>query len=187
MGTCGYLCTKKYEDINTLQLTVVEYRFKVGKRNLHIKNYLSNLGDISANIISKATKGGLAHHCLLYGEEIFELDQNGYHRRNYIYCDDYKEYVWSKDKKGISSITPDELDNHIRNKGNLKYDAITNNCQHFVAFCLTFINEELAIKYKNEEMCCGPCIGPNIPQIRRKKIVSMDIEDHTFMRYNSFI
>ena len=174
MGICGYLCTQKYENIITQNLEIVEYRFKIGFRNLHINNNCSNLGDISANILAKVTKGGLCHHCLLYGVEIFELIEDGYHRRLCTNCDDYYEYDWPDRLRGTSRISPDELDNHIRKNGNLKYDAIKNNCQHFVVFCLLFINEEMAKKYKDDEMCCGPCIGPNIP--RKKKVVSVDVE-----------
>ena len=36
---------------------------------------------------------------------------------------------------------------------------------------------ERSKKYKDDEMCCGPCIGPNTPRIhRKKKVVSVDVE-----------
>ena len=151
----GYSCSncQSNDDQNIIEIAKKQYYYKVGNRKLHIK-----YGEALKNI----TGAGLAHHCLLYDDEIFELLKDGYHRRKFDECNDFNEYSWSPIYQGYSTKSPDELDNFIKDKVDKEYNAIKNNCQHFVDICLLFLDYKKGIKYNNEEMCCGHCIGLNI-------------------------
>ena len=148
---CSPFINKNYE------FEIKKYFYQVGIRNLHITNYIGNLGDDCADCLAFTSKRGLTHHCLKLGDEIFELISDGYHRRKTTECPDYYEYIWSQKIKGNTDITPDELDKYIIEKGNLIYHSIKNNCQDFVKFCLRKINNDLVIHY-HSETCLGPCI-----------------------------
>ena len=121
------------------------YEYKLGIRELD-----TALGEQLDNISNKLT-----HHCLLYGDEIFELLRDGYHRRNKSDCDDYDKYTWDSEICGTSIISPDDLDDYIKNYANLKYNAITNNCQDFVMFLLKKVDPGKINKYTKNKMCSG--------------------------------
>ena len=95
-----------------------KYEYIVGERALH--NRLNDNKPCSCKSL------GFAHHCLLYGDEIFELDDKGYHRRKKYDCQDFNEYEGFPDVRGTSTISPDNLDSYIRNFGNLVYNKYTN-------------------------------------------------------------
>lgn len=123
-----------------------EYQYKLGMRELH-NSYNVRCGCIS---------NGLMHHCLLYHNEIFELLQDGYHRRKTVDCEDFSEYKWDSEICGTSTISPDDLDDYIRKFGNLTYDKFFNNCQDFVLFCLKKMDCTKSEKYRSK-MCSGSC------------------------------
>ena len=137
------------------------YDFKVGMRDLDSKSLDFGTG-LSGKCSGKISEG-LMHHCLFYDDEIFELLKDGYHRRNKSDCNDFNKYKWNSELEGTSCFSPNDLDKYIKDNGNLKYDPINNNCQHFVKFCLEKLKDypyrepdqlnEVVEKYK-EKMCC---------------------------------
>ena len=123
------------------------YDYKVGSRNLN-----NSLGDQKP---CSCKTSGFSHHCLLYNDEIFELLQDGYHRRKKNDCQDFDEYEWFPDLRGTSTISPDDLDKYIRNFGNLVYNWHSNNCQHFVNFCLKKLDPNArTVEIHKSKMCC---------------------------------
>ena len=122
------------------------YEYKVGYRNLN-----SSLIDKPCSCKTK----GISHHCLLYNDEIFEFLQSGYHRTKKKDCRDFDEYEWFSDIQGTSNISPDNLDKYIRNFFKLEYNLHSNNCQHFVNFCLEKLDPNAKIIEKHKrKMCC---------------------------------
>ena len=134
------------------------YIFIVGRRLLHI-NYLSKC-------LSSTTGQRMTHHCLLYDDDIFELVDSGFSRKNKKSCSDFYEYTWIEKYKGRSDINPDDLEKKIKNEISTKYNPFTNNCQHFVRFCLKILapnNNIMNEEYEKEETCIG--IFPHVPCI----------------------
>ena len=110
------------------------YYFKVGVRNLLIsRNY------------TRTSKSN--HACLLLDNDIFEYgvdtDSNGkrkYSRHKNVDKSFKNQFDWDYlDKKGITQMSPDELEKEIIANGKWEsghYWLLFHNCHDFVQFCL---------------------------------------------------
>ena len=126
------------------------YQFRVGVKNLD--QPLSFLG-----------RYGFNHACLLLNTDLFEYGANTskfsektYERHKDVGRDE--SFNWTElgnTLKGGTNISPDELENVIKNCGEWdkgKYNILFHNCHDFVQFCLDKIGcHELMIKK------FGPC------------------------------
>lgn len=137
------------------------YNFKVGSRALNISGKYPFIGQIAFN------GSNLCHVCFLLGNDIFEYglpEYNGnYIRRRNV--GQTSEFNWNYlgDKQGITSITPDVLEEAIMHSnlwtGN-QYHLISNsfqdqrhhNCHDFVQFCLAVCNRYCGIAHKSGNM-----------------------------------
>ena len=126
------------------------YFFQLGERPLKPDQYLNNNLDFYS-------QGKMRHHCLKYGDYIFEYDDKGFRKSPYYLTSD--DYSWNYSIKGYSNITPDKLTSCIENSGRFtasKYWCSNssgkkkNNCQDFVYFCLCELDGRLADRYREK-------------------------------------
>ena len=95
--------------------------------------YIVGTGDVS--IAGFVVRGG--HFVLLLENDIFEYGINGYARHRNIGRD--PRYIWHELDSGVTAISPNTLEDLIRNDGSWtasEYILLDHNCQDFVIWCL---------------------------------------------------
>jgi hypothetical protein len=126
------------------------YRFRIGVRDLEglsgLTQALSQLAVNTWNMVTRHYPEKVSHACFLLDTDLFEFDgMNGATRRAGV--GRHRDYDWERlgeKVNGMTHISPDELDGAISradwNSGD--YNAQTNNCHHFVKWCLEAVGAD---------------------------------------------